>query len=72
MKTSFFNALNSCFAAVLFLFVAILIIGAIEYFLWNALMPQIFGLPEITLWQAIGLYALVRLMFENRITDNKQ
>ena len=31
--------------------------------LWNRLMPQIFGLPEISFWQAVGLLALSWLLF---------
>ncbi len=31
--------------------------------LWNWLMPALFGLREITFWQAIGLLALCRILF---------
>jgi hypothetical protein len=31
--------------------------------LWNGLMPEIFGLPIISLWQAIGLFFLSRVFF---------
>ena len=31
--------------------------------LWNWLMPDIFGLQEISYWQAIGLIALSRSLF---------
>ena len=34
-------------------------------FLWNYLMPEIFGLPEITLIQSIGLLVLARILFGN-------
>jgi hypothetical protein len=30
--------------------------------LWNWLMPAIFGLATITLWQALGLMALINLL----------
>ena len=30
--------------------------------LWNALMPEIFGLPTIGFWQALGLFLLSRLL----------
>ncbi len=30
--------------------------------LWNALMPSLFGLPVITYWQGLGLAALGRLL----------
>ena len=32
-------------------------------FLWNALMPQIFGLPVLSYWQAAGLVILARILF---------
>lgn len=32
-------------------------------FLWNALMPAIFGLTAITFWQAIGLFVLSKILF---------
>lgn len=31
--------------------------------LWNWLMPQIFGLPTLTFWQAAGLLGLTWLLF---------
>ncbi len=31
--------------------------------LWNWLMPVIFGLPEIALWQTVGLLFLIRFLF---------
>lgn len=31
--------------------------------LWNALMPDIFGLPIITFWQAAGLLILSKILF---------
>jgi len=32
-------------------------------FLWNALIPSIFGLGIISFWQALGLLVLSRLLF---------
>lgn len=31
--------------------------------LWNLLMPEIFGLPQISFWQAVGLLSLSWLLF---------
>lgn len=31
--------------------------------LWNALLPEIFHLPTINFWQALGLLVLSRLLF---------
>lgn len=36
--------------------------GAV-FFLWNQLMPEVFQLPEISYWQAMGLFILGRLLF---------
>ena len=32
-------------------------------FLWNVLMPDIFGLPALNYWQAAGLVILARILF---------
>lgn len=42
---------------------ALFLFSLITMLLWNALMPQIFHLPVITYWQAIGLLILARLFF---------
>lgn len=33
------------------------------WFLWNWLMPSLFGLPAVTLLQTFGLYLLFALIF---------
>lgn len=37
--------------------------GTIVQLLWNWLMPELFGLPSLTFWQAFGLLALARILF---------
>ena len=37
--------------------------GGIVQFLWNWLLPPLFGWREITFWQALGLLALCRILF---------
>ena len=37
--------------------------SAIMMLLWNALLPSIFGIASINIWQALGLLALSRIMF---------
>ena len=41
----------------------ILIGGVIVQWLWNWLLPDIFRLREITIWEALGLLALSRILF---------
>lgn len=50
-----------CFILVLFSTVAIL--GFIIQYTWNITLPEIFGVKEITLYQAIGLFVLTGLLF---------
>jgi hypothetical protein len=37
--------------------------GEVVRQLWNWLMPTLFGLRQITFWQAVGLLALSRILF---------
>ena len=39
------------------------VFGQAVHYLWNWLMPEIFGLHAITYWQAIGLIGLTWLLF---------
>jgi len=37
--------------------------GQVVRLLWNWLLPTLFGWPQITFWQALGLLALCRILF---------
>ncbi len=39
------------------------LLGFVVEALWNWLMPGIFGLPQITYWQAWGLLILAHILF---------
>lgn len=39
-----------------------LVLGVAVMLLWNWLMPELFGLPEIRYWQAVGLLLLSHLL----------
>jgi hypothetical protein len=54
----FLKGLGFVALGVLFVF----IVGTVVLFLWNSLMPTLFGLTVITYWQAIGLLILSRLL----------
>lgn len=41
-----------------------LLFGFFVMLLWNWLMPEIFGLKEITYWQAWGLVLLAHILFK--------
>lgn len=51
---------------------AVLLFGAVTLasalpcmLLWNMLMPDIFGLPTLSFWQAFGLNILSALLFKS-------
>jgi hypothetical protein len=37
--------------------------GQVVRLLWNWLLPPLFGFPEVTFWQALGVLALCRILF---------
>jgi hypothetical protein len=43
--------------------VFIFIGGEVVMLLWNWLAPPLFGLPELTFWQALGMLAICRILF---------
>lgn len=47
----------------LLVIVGVAAFGTIVMLLWNALMPDIFHLPTISFWQALGLLLLAKILF---------
>ncbi|MDR0385363.1 MAG: hypothetical protein LBH60_04740 [Prevotellaceae bacterium] len=43
--------------------VAIAGFGFVIMLLWNALVPSVLGVAAINFWQALGLFALCRILF---------
>lgn len=41
------------------------------YFLWNALMPEIFGLTALNFWQAVGISLLAGCLFSRSSGSTK-
>jgi hypothetical protein len=37
--------------------------GTVIRLLWNALLPPLFGFPQVTFWQALGVLVLSRILF---------
>ena len=44
----------------------------IEYKLWNAVVPQIFGLSEVSFWQMVGLDWLLHMLFSRSSTSSEE
>lgn len=39
-----------------------ILLGFVVMWLWNWLMPELFGLPTIVYWQAVGLFILAKIL----------
>ena len=48
-----------------------LVIALPVMWLWNWLMPAIFGLVKISFWQALGLTFLCSMLFKSSNTNSK-
>lgn len=57
---------------VVFVFLAFvaLLLGLPLMWLWNWLMPDLFGLKEIGFWQAVGLNFLSSILFKSSSTSS--
>ncbi len=42
---------------------AALAVGVVVMLLWNAVLPDLFGVKEISYWQSVGLLVLSRILF---------
>jgi hypothetical protein len=69
MKMS--NIIEAILYIVGILMLAMILLGGPLMLLWNWLMPNIFGLPEITFWQACGLQVLATILFKATVKTNK-
>jgi len=69
LSTNGLAAKIGCLALVgVFLAIALGIVAALPiWWLWNAIVPNLFGLPEVTLVQTIGLTVLVKLIIGSQV-----
>ena len=56
------KAFKILFYIILGLVVAFLV-GYVVMHLWNWLMPYLFGVPEVSYWQAVGVLVLSKIIF---------
>jgi hypothetical protein len=59
------------FLLIVFAALYALLAGVPVYFLWNWLMPTLFKVPAITVWQAMGLSALSSFLFKSASSSSK-
>jgi hypothetical protein len=48
---------------ILLVVLGVFVFGSLVMVLWNGLMPMLFHLPVVNFWQALGLFALAKLLF---------
>ena len=51
------------FLAIVMFIAMIAVFSVAVMFLWNFLIPEIFGLTVLSYWQAVGLVVLARILF---------
>jgi hypothetical protein len=51
------------FLGILIVLITIAVFSAVAMVLWNAIMPDIFGLPALNYWQAAGILILAHILF---------
>jgi hypothetical protein len=65
------NALQGILLVVGLLFLSALLLAFPTYFLWNWLMPDIFGLGKIDILQALGLNFLSGILLKSNVNVKK-
>jgi hypothetical protein len=65
------NALQGILLVIGLLFLSALLLAFPTYFLWNWLMPDIFGLGKIDILQALGLNFLSGILLKTNVNVKK-
>jgi hypothetical protein len=65
------NALQGILLVIGLLFLSALLLAFPTYFLWNWLMPDIFGLGRIDVLQALGLNFLSSILLKSNVNLKK-
>ncbi|MFZ5432185.1 MAG: hypothetical protein ACOZB3_00275 [Calditrichota bacterium] len=50
----------------------VLVFGLVVMWLWNAVMPQVFGVTTITYWQAVILLVLSKIFFHGWHSNHRE
>jgi hypothetical protein len=68
---TFMQMVAGILLAALVMFTFGLLLAFPVMWLWNAFMPEVFGVPTITFWQAFGMKLLAALMFPPTTVSSK-
>lgn len=62
---NFFRGAFKVFFMIIAAIVFLLLFGYGFMLLWNWLMPEVFGLPILSYWKAVGILVMAKLLFGN-------
>ena len=62
---TFFKGFVKVIVMILAAIVFLLLLGYGFMWLWNWLMPEVFGLPMLSYWKAVGILFMAKLLFGN-------
>ena len=48
---------------ILFVLMGVAALTAVLMLLWNAILPEVIGVKEVTYWQALGILAISKILF---------
>ncbi len=66
------NLLESILLIVGLIILAALLFGLPLMWLWNWLMPHLFGVPYIGFWEAFGLNLMAGILFRSNVKVTKE
>lgn len=66
-----FTAIGAIIAAGVIIITAGFVLSIPTWFLWNALLPELFGFKSITVLQALGINVLCSILFKANVTTTK-
>ena len=66
------KALEAFLIVIGLLFLSAVILAFPTMFLWNWLMPDIFGVVKIDLYQAMGINFLSNILFKSNVTIKRE
>ena len=66
------TALTGCLTSIIASIAIIILLCFPVMWVWNWVMPIVFGLPEVTVWQTLALLFLSRCFFKSNINISKK
>ena len=68
----FFASIGLFMSYFIITIIKIFIKGVLIQMMWNVILPDLFSVPKITLYQSVGLLILCILLFDNSKTFRAQ